>query len=113
LLDDETKKYVQQTELKDFYEILWPSLYYIPSNGEGELQKFTHLFTPAVNFWNAFNHTPYSEHYFKFLELIVSSTIKTFENIGLTEKCIGYLRGQIRNHGLELKTPELLKSYCR
>lgn len=111
LLDEPTRRYVQATEIKGIYEILWPSFLYISVNGESEITRFNELFLPAVNFWKAYNHSPYSAHYFKFIELIVDSSIKTFEGIGLTEKCVKHINEQIKNAGLETKAKELLKAY--
>ncbi len=36
------------------------------------------MFIAAVNLWKAYNHTPYSEHYFCFVELIVAATIQFY-----------------------------------
>lgn len=77
-LDDDTKNCYCRSlpEGKNLYEILWPALSYIKANGyEREWSNFWEIFHPAVNLWLAYNHTPYSSHYFNFVELIVASTI--------------------------------------
>lgn len=76
---DEVKQYIVNTEKQNIYELLWPGFHYIKTNGRSELKKFSALFTPAVNLWRFYNHTEYSEHYFRFMKLIVQSTKKVFE----------------------------------
>jgi hypothetical protein len=63
-LDEQTKVYTAETEVKGLYELLWTGFKYIPTNGETEINSFYELFLPAINLWKAYNHTPFSEHYF-------------------------------------------------
>jgi len=76
-----------------------------------ELNEFYKLFLPSINLWKAYNHTPYSEHYFKFVELVVLSTIKLFESMGLTDLAIKSVTEMIKQNGLENKIEQLLKNY--
>jgi len=112
-LQMDTKKYVLETEVKGLYELLWPAFLYSPSNGETEINKFCELFLPAVNLWQAYNHTSFAEHYFKFVELIIMSTIKIFEASGHTDTAVNKITDMIKSRGLEHKIKHLLKSYYR
>jgi len=110
-LNESTKVYTAETEIKNYYEILWPGFNYIPTNGYSEINDFGKLFLPAVNLWKAYNHTPYSEHYFRFIELVVTGTLKVFEEMGELEAAIEKIKEEIKEQGLEHKTNQLLKSY--
>jgi hypothetical protein len=110
-LNPQTKVYVIETEVKGLYELLWPAFHYIPTNGASEINRFYELFTPSVNLWQAYNHTPFSEHYFKFVELVVIGTIKIFEANGLKDSAVIKIKEMIKSIGLEHKTKHLLKSY--
>lgn len=111
-LDNQTKVYISETEVKGLYELLWTGLIYVPSNGEREVDQFSKLFVPAVNLWKAYNHTPFSEHYFKFIELVVIGTLKVFEANGHKNYAVEHVKKIIKEEKeLEYKTKELLKSY--
>ena len=110
-LDVPTKVYVSETEVKGYYELLWPGFLYIPSNGALEITSFSDLFLPAVNLWKAYNHTPYSEHYFKFVELVVTGTLKVFDANGLKDVAIREVTKLIETEGLKHKKDQLLKTY--
>jgi hypothetical protein len=110
-LDGTTKVYTSETEIKGLYELLWPGFNYILSNGESEINDFHKLFVPAVNLWKAYNHTPFSEHYFKFIELVVTGTLRVFDANGHKEIAVSKVTDVIKSQGLEHKTKLLLKSY--
>lgn len=110
-LDKSTKTHVAETEVKGLYELLWPGFHYIPENGESEINSFYELFLPAVNLWKAYNHTAFSEHYFKFIELVVAGTLKVFDENGYKTTAVGKVTQMIKLQGLEHKTKQLLKSY--
>lgn len=110
-LDDQTKVYTAETEVKELYELLWTGFKYIPSNGQTEVNSFYELFLPAVNLWKAYNHTPFSEHYFKFVELVVTGTLKVFDANGHKDFAVNKVKELIKSQGLEHKTRELLKAY--
>ena len=112
-LDDSTKVYTAETEIKGLYELLWPAFLYIPTNGHSEINDFYKLFLPAVNLWKANNHSSVSEHYFKFVELVVTGTIKIFEAHGHKDVAIDKVIEMLKSHGLEHKTTQLLKTYSR
>jgi hypothetical protein len=109
-LNDEVKsRYIRKVKDKDFYEILWPAITYIPENGEKEMQQhFPEMFAAAVNLWKAYNHTPYSEHYFCFIELIVASTIQFFSTLGYKDEAVKLVITAIKNKGLEDKIGDLI-----
>jgi hypothetical protein len=90
---------------------LWTGFHYIPSNGQNEINRFYELFLPAVNLWKAYNHSSFSEHYFKFIELVVTGTLKVFEANGHKDIAISKIKEMIKAQGLEHKTAQLLKSY--
>jgi hypothetical protein len=110
-LDSTTKVYVSETEVKGLYELLWPAFKYIPANGQTEINSFYELFLPAVNLWKAYNHTPFLKHYFKFVELVVTGTIKLFEAHGQTDIAVNKITEMIKSVGIEHKTSQLLKTY--
>jgi hypothetical protein len=110
-LDEKTKIYVLETEVKGLYELLWTAFKYIPSNGASEINSCYELFLPALNLWKAYNHTPFSEHYFKFVELVVTGTIKVFEAHGHKDIAVNKITELIKSYGIEHKTSQLLKSY--
>ena len=110
-LNDGAKVYVHETEIKGYYELLWPGCQYILSNGVGEVNSFNELFIPAVNLWRAHNHTPFSEHYFRFVELVVLSSIRVFESAGMLQICLKVIRQSIVNQQIEDKMQLLLKEY--
>lgn len=108
-LDDSTKIYTKETEVKGLYELLWTGFHYIPSNGQSEINDFYELFLPAVNLWKAYNHTPFAEHYFKFVELVVTGTLKVFEINGHREIALSKITEMINSKGLKHKIHELIK----
>lgn len=110
-LDSSTKVYTAETEIKGLYELLWTGFLYIPSNGYLEINDFYKLFLPSVNLWKAYNHTPFSEHYFKFVELVVTGSLKVFDAAGHKEIAVNKVKEIIKSQGLEHKTKQLLKSY--
>ena len=83
-LNDDARDYCRMThENNKMYEILWPALEYIKQNDirqcELEIHKMYKIVVPAYNLWKAYNHTPFSAHYFNFIELIIASTIQFFD----------------------------------
>ncbi len=66
-----------------FYEILWPAMKFITQNNrflnKQEFDRFYDLAKPIYNLLKAYNQTPYSIHYFNFIELIIASTIQFFD----------------------------------
>lgn len=110
-LDKSTKIYVNEIEGKGLYELLWPAFYYDTLNMKFDVNEFYELFLPAVNLWKANNHTPHSEQYFNFVELVVTSTLKIFDANGLKGIVISKVSEVIREVGLEHKTTQLLKSF--
>lgn len=110
-LNPKTKVYVLETEVKGLYELLWPAFNYIPTNGPTEINRFYELFIPSVNLWKAYNHTPFSEHYIKFVELVVMGTIRVFEEHGHLAPALKKINEMIASQGMELKAKHLLKSY--
>jgi len=110
-LDEQTQIYTAETEVKGLYELLWTGFKYITENGQTEVNSFYELFVPAVNLWKAYNHTPFSEHYFKFLELVVTGTLKVFDANGHKDFVVKNVKELIKSQGLEHKTKELLKTY--
>lgn len=101
-------RYVRKIVNSDYCEILWPAIKYIPQNGFQDAQFFHEMFTCAINLWKGYNHTPYSEHYFCFIELIVASTLQFFEAIGYKEEALEMVKEAIKNKGLEDKTSSLI-----
>ena len=62
------------------YEILWPAYEFI-ANEDVNLElinKFEHLFLPAVDLRKAYNHFEDGIHYYNFLKLIVVGTLHYF-----------------------------------
>lgn len=101
-------RYVRKITNSDYCEILWPAIKYISQNGFQDAQFFHEMFTCAINLWKGYNHTPYSEHYFCFIELIVTSTLQFFEAIGYKEEALKMVKEAIKNKGLEDKTSSLI-----
>ena len=83
-LDDDARDYCRVTpESNKMFEILWPALEYIKQNDirqcELEIHKMYKIVVPAYNLWKAYNHTPFSAHYFNLIELVMASTIQFFD----------------------------------
>lgn len=110
-LDAGARIYVHETEVKGFYELLWPGMAYVLENRRFDRGEFQTLFIPAVNLWRAHNHTPVAEHYFRFVELVVTSTLRVFDATGLIDTCLPAVRQLIDAQGLGDKMPVLLKGY--
>jgi hypothetical protein len=102
-LSADTKIYVIETEVEGIYELLWTAFLYIPGNGITDLNDTRKLFVPAVNLWRANKDTKYAEHYFKFVELVVSGTIRFFDAHGSKDAAIHRVRELIKSVGLEDK----------
>ncbi|MDR0864906.1 MAG: hypothetical protein LBO74_08245 [Candidatus Symbiothrix sp.] len=98
-------RYIRKIKNTDFYEILWPAITYIPENSKSnpDFNGFHDMFVAAVNLWKAYNHTPYSEHYFCFVELIITSTIQFFTTLGYEVKAVELVRKAMKDKGLEDK----------
>lgn len=108
-IDEPVKsRYVRKITNNDYYEILWPAIKYISQNGFQDAHFFYEMFACAINLWKGYNHTPYSEHYFCFIELIVASTLQFFEAIGYKEEALKMVKEAIKNKGLEDKTSSLI-----
>lgn len=108
-IDKQVKnRFVRKIKNSDYCEILWPAIKYIPQNGFQDAQFFHEMFACAINLWKGYNHTPYSEHYFCFIELIVASTLQFFEAIGYKEEALKMVKEAINNKGLEDKTSSLI-----
>ena len=87
-LDEDARDYCRiipenSNKNSTMYEILWPALKYIKQNEtfqcQQEIQNMNDIIIPAYNLWKAYNHTPFSAHYFNFIELIIASTIQFFD----------------------------------
>jgi len=83
-LNNDAKDYCRLIpEKPNLYEILWPAMEYVRQKDQWlcaqEIGKMHDLIQPAYNLWKAYNHTPYSAHYFNFVELIIASTIQFFD----------------------------------
>lgn len=104
------ERYIRQIKDTDFCEILWPAIKYIPQNGIRDVHEFHEMFSCAINLWKGYNHTPYSEHYFCFIELIVASTIKYFSSIGYEKDVLDVVQKAIHNKGLDDKIRNLIIS---
>ncbi|WP_041502587.1 hypothetical protein [Sanguibacteroides justesenii] len=108
-IDEQIKnRYIRKIEGTEFYEILWPAIKYIPQNGFSDAQSFYEMFTCAINLWKGYNHTPYSMHYFSFIELIVASTLQFFEAIGYKNEALEMVKTAIKQKGLEDKITILI-----
>lgn len=107
-LNPSTKAYIQETETKDYFEILWPAFHYIKENGMSEISKFHELFEPAFNLWNAFNHTEHAIHYFSLLKLITKSTLVFFEQMGNREDAQNYIEQELNKFNISSKKEILL-----
>lgn len=94
----------------EYFELLWPALHFIEENKpEGELQKFSDIFVPAVNLWKAYSHLSCSDLYFNFLKLIIKSTYLFFKDKIGEESITVMIKGQIAATKIEYKTSELLR----
>jgi len=108
VLDNKVKERMirKVPENNSLYELLWPAMAYIPSNGESDFQYFYELFRGAANLWKGFNHEIFSSQYFNFLEIIIAGTIKHFQSIDIN--IIPKIKVAIKNEGLEHKMNSLL-----
>ena len=69
-----------------------------------EISKMYDLIVPAYNLWKAYNHTPYSAHYFNFIELIIASTIQLFDlKFGLKEHAKEAIKKWVNSNDLKNK----------
>jgi len=114
-LDPSTKIYTSETEIKDIYELLWPCFIYNLEEGYVYMAigEFYRLFLPALNLWKAYNHTPFSEHYFKFVELVVSGTLKVFDALEHKDRAVEQVTELILTHGFVHKMKHILEQYIR
>lgn len=101
-------------ESNNMYEILWPAIGFIKQNEvrqcEQEIHKMYEIIVPAYNLWKAYNHTPFSAHYFNFIELIIASTIQFFDKkCQLKEFAINQIQAWIDQN--ELKNKIMLDLY--
>ena len=103
VLSADTRNYVMETEVEGIYELLWTAFLYIPGNGITDLNDSRKLFVPSVNLWNANKDTKYAEHYFKFVELVASGTIRFFDAHGNKDAAIHRVKEMIKSVGLEDK----------
>lgn len=83
-LNEDARDYCRKIpDINNMYEVLWPALEFIRQNDliqcKQEIQKMYEILLPAYNLWKAYNHTPFSAHYFNLVELIIASTIKFFD----------------------------------
>ncbi len=108
-LDNSARFYTAETEVQGIYELLWPGLMYIQSNGESEINDLHKLLIPAINLWKAYNHTPFSGHYFRFVQLVINGTLKVFSENGHNAIATSKVKELIIDHGLEHKINQLLK----
>ena len=111
IIDEQVKNmYIRRVDGTEFYEILWPAIKYIPENGFQDADSFHEMFTCAINLWKGYNHTPYSAHYFSFIELIIASALQFFEAIGYKNEALKMVKEAIKNKGLEGKISSLIIS---
>ena len=95
-------------ENQNLYEILWPAMVYIKQNEPyqcaQEISKMYDLVIPAYKLWKAYNHTPYSAHYFNFIELIIASTIQIFDKkFDLKKFAMGAIEKWVNSNELQNK----------
>jgi hypothetical protein len=102
------RKYVRKIKGTELYEILWPAIKYISENGIKDIDSFFDMFTSAVNLWQSYNQTQYSEHYFCFMELIVASTLQFYDEMGCREDALKVVTEAIKKMGLEDKISSLI-----
>lgn len=108
-IDEQVKnKYIRKITGTEFYEVLWPAIKYIPQNKFQDAHFFYEMFTCAINLWKEYNHTPYSSHYFCFIELIIASTLQFFEAIGYKNEALNMVTEAINKNGLEDKMYSLI-----
>ncbi len=109
-LDDKTKKYCKKLSESDkHYEILWPAFYFIENNDlEIESYKIFELLRPVSNLWKAYNHMPFGEHYWEFLKLVVSSSVRYLENNGNKDNAKNIISKHLKSVGLANKKDALI-----
>lgn len=105
-----SSRYIRKIADSNYCEILWPAIKYITKNGIQDAHSFHEMFTCAINLWKGYNHTPYSEQYFSFIELVVASTLQFFEAIGYKEETLNMIKKAIKEKGLEDKMSSLIIS---
>lgn len=109
LLDEDTKaRYIRKIKNTENYELLWPAIKYIAQNRQLDRSGFNEMFTSAVNFWSAYNHTPHSEQYFCFVELVVASTLQFYSAIGKNREALEMVENAIDKEGLGEKRAALI-----
>ena len=109
-LDEKTKLYCKIFKEK-YYEILWPAFNFIEGNElETEKNKINELLVPATNLWKAYNHLKFGIHYWEFLKLVISSTIRFFEIQNNKEIAQNYISRYLKSVGLTNKESALLKT---
>lgn len=112
LLSNDVKYLILSLEDGEHFEILWPAIIYNEFNDcKIEIHEFINIFIPAVNLWKAFNHLKEGIHYYKFLKLIVKSTISFFEWKGYLKEAKEFVSNIINDQGLELKKSDLVDSH--
>ena len=106
-LDEEAKKYCKILS-DNHYEILWPAFYFIKSNDlQSESSKICELIRPVANLWKAYNHLSFGIHYWEFLRLVVSASIRYFEIQGNRKVAEEALSNCLKSVGLEIKEKKL------
>lgn len=111
LIGSKVKHFILPLKDGNIFEILWPMIIYVDDNEcDKELTEFNNLFIPAANLWEAFNHLDRAMHYYKFVKLIVLSSLKYFKYRGCLPLARNFISQAITNIGLDLKKDDLMNN---
>lgn len=110
-LNQQSEKYI--LEEGSTHKLLWPAFIFIEENNlKREINHFDELFLSATNLWKAFNHEPFGIHYFKFMELIVESTLNIYEKNELEDFAQNYISEIIEEINIPEKKHVLLNKFA-
>lgn len=89
-LNDKAKLYCRELpEDSSYYEILWPAMGFILENKhmlDQEFSNFYDIFNPVYKLWRFYEkNETVSVQYERFIELIVSSTLKIYQYAGMLD----------------------------
>ena len=95
----------------DLFELLWP-ISQFPQNGDPdyEIMDFDGLFYPALNLWRAYNHEAFGIHYYKFMKLIIKSTLRYFKEKRYENESVNYIIEILIREDLKIKIQDLIFS---
>lgn len=111
-LDRETKLYCKNISGRyDLYELLWPALDIIDSNGpESEKENFVKYYHPVRNLWLGYKGKSVEDHYLAFIGLIIESIIFFYDNKwGMGDFAKRFISSCIKDVELREAFGELLK----